>query len=126
MNPDSGMVVIQPSTGNVLAIASNSKTVAGLAYHATRAPGSTFKTVTASALMSGGHEDHRQRRLHADREAWAPRSTTTTRAWPTASPGATLLSAYEQSCNTSFVNASLAHLKSDDRACRTRRRTSSG
>ncbi|ACU75505.1 penicillin-binding protein transpeptidase [Catenulispora acidiphila DSM 44928] len=50
--PLSGMVVLQADTGKILAMASNGP--ADLAYHAARAPGSTFKVVTAEALLRGG------------------------------------------------------------------------
>lgn len=50
--PLSAMVVLQADTGKILAMASNGP--ADLAYHAARAPGSTFKVVTAEALLRGG------------------------------------------------------------------------
>jgi hypothetical protein len=102
--PESGMVVIQPSTGNVLAIASNSKTVAGLAYHATRAPGSTFKTISAAALLQSGMKP-------TDTADCTPVAKVGTQNYhndeglKNGFAGATLTTAYEQSCNTSFVNS---------------------
>jgi cell division protein FtsI/penicillin-binding protein 2 len=106
--PESGMVVLKPSTGEVLAIASNSKTTAGLAYHATRAPGSTFKTVTAAALMQAGMKPSDA----ADCTATAKVGTQTyhnDEGLKDGFSGATLLTAFEQSCNTSFVNAVTQH-----------------
>jgi hypothetical protein len=106
--PESGMVVIQPSTGNVLAIASNSKTTAGLAYHATRAPGSTFKTITAAALLQAGMKT-------SDPAECTPTAKVGTQTYHNDEglkdgfSGATLLTAYEQSCNTSFVNIVMQH-----------------
>ena len=100
--PDSGMVVIKPSTGGVLAMASNSKTTAGLAYHAIRAPGSTFKTVTTAALLQAG--------LKPSDPAPCPRTSTVgsqtyhnDEGLKNGYPNATLTDAYEQSCNTSYV-----------------------
>jgi hypothetical protein len=110
--PESGMVVIQPSTGNVLAIASNSKTVAGLAYHATRAPGSTFKTISAAALLQSGMKP-------SDGADCSPTAKVGTQTYHNDEglkdgfSGATLTTAYEKSCNTSFVN-SRTHLKGLD------------
>ena len=53
MHPKSAMVVIQPSTGKILAIANN----AGqndFALTAAVAPGSTMKVITSTALISAG------------------------------------------------------------------------
>src|SRR6202012_3780606 len=53
MHPKSAMVVIQPSTGKILAIANN----AGqndFALTAAVAPGSTMKGITSTALLSNG------------------------------------------------------------------------
>ncbi|GAA2059882.1 penicillin-binding transpeptidase domain-containing protein [Catenulispora yoronensis] len=100
--PESGMVVIKPSTGGVLAMAGNSKTTAGLAYHATRAPGSTFKTITTAALMQAGVKP-------SDPAPCPPTSTVGSQTYhnddglKNGYPNATLADAFEQSCNTSYV-----------------------
>ena len=100
--PDSGMVVIKPSTGGVLAMASNSQTTAGLAYHALRAPGSTFKTITTAALLQTG--------LTPSGPAPCPPTSTVgsqtyhnDEGLKNGYPNATLTDAFEQSCNTSYV-----------------------
>jgi hypothetical protein len=100
--PNSGMVVIKPSTGGVLAMASNSQTTAGLAYHALRAPGSTFKTITTAALLQTG--------LKPSDPAPCPATSTVgsqtyhnDEGLKNGYPNATLTDAYEQSCNTSYV-----------------------
>lgn len=100
--PNSGMVVIKPSTGGVLAMASNSQSTAGLAYHALRAPGSTFKTVTTAALLQTG--------LKPSDPAPCPATSTVgsqtyhnDEGLKDGYPNATLTDAYEQSCNTSYV-----------------------
>ena len=106
--PNSGMVVIKPSTGEILAIATNNANNTKMAYTATRAPGSTFKTVTATALMLGGMQ-------LSDQADCTPTAKVGTEVYhndeglANGFSGATLLTAYEQSCNTSFVNATIAH-----------------
>lgn len=100
--PNSGMVVIKPSTGGVLAMASNSQTTAGLAYHAIRAPGSTFKTITTAALLQTGLTP-------SDAAPCPPTSTVGSQTYhndeglKNGYPNATLTDAFEQSCNTSYV-----------------------
>ena len=106
--PNSGMVVIKPSTGEILAIATNNKNNTKMAYTATRAPGSTFKTVTATALMLGGM----QLTDSADCTATAKVGTEVyhnDEGLKDGFTGANLLLAYERSCNTSFVNATIGH-----------------
>jgi len=100
--PDSGMVVIKPSTGGVLAMAGNSQSTAGLAYHALRAPGSTFKTITTAALLQTG--------LTPSDPAPCPATSTVgsqtyhnDEGLKNGYPNATLADAFEQSCNTSYV-----------------------
>ncbi|MEY9891835.1 hypothetical protein ABIA31_005507 [Catenulispora sp. MAP5-51] len=106
--PNSGMVVIKPSTGEILAIATNNKNNLKMAYTATRAPGSTFKTVTATALLLGGMQ-------LSDTADCTPTAKVGTETYhndeglKNGFTGATLLTAYEQSCNTSFVNATIGH-----------------
>jgi hypothetical protein len=106
--PNSGMVVIKPSTGEILAIASNAKDNPKLAYMATRAPGSTFKTVTSTALLVAGMK-------LTDPADCTPTATVGSQTYhndeglANGFSGANLLTAYEMSCNTSFVNAALGH-----------------
>ncbi|GAA1997665.1 penicillin-binding transpeptidase domain-containing protein [Catenulispora subtropica] len=106
--PNSGMVVIKPSTGEILAIASNAKDNPKLATMATRAPGSTFKTVTSTALLLAGMK-------LTDPADCTPTVTVGSQTYhndeglANGLSGANLLTAYEMSCNTSFVNAALGH-----------------
>jgi len=98
------MVVIKPSTGEILAIASNDTDNPKLATMATRAPGSTFKTVTSAALLMSGMKPSDS----ADCPATLKVGSQTYHnddGLKNGLPGATLLTAYEQSCNTSFANA---------------------
>jgi hypothetical protein len=116
--PDSGMVVIKPSTGEVLAMAANSKDNPKMAFMATRAPGSTFKTVTSTALLLAGMKLSDP----ADCTATAQVGTQTyhnDEGLKDGFSGANLLTAYEKSCNTSFVNAVLSHNLANDTLAKT-------
>jgi cell division protein FtsI/penicillin-binding protein 2 len=91
-------------TGAILAMASNDTTLTTLAYHATRAPGSTFKTISSAALLQAGMKT-------TDAAECTPTAKVGTQNYHNDEglkdgfSGATLLTAYEQSCNTSFVNS---------------------
>ncbi len=52
--PDAAVVAIQPSTGDVLAVANNPAGGYDKALLGTYAPGSTFKVITASTLLTTG------------------------------------------------------------------------
>ncbi len=52
--PNSSMVVIQPSTGNILAVANNPPGGLDIAMVGKYAPGSTFKTVTTTLVLNKG------------------------------------------------------------------------
>ncbi|GAA1917284.1 penicillin-binding transpeptidase domain-containing protein [Streptantibioticus ferralitis] len=52
--PDAAVVAIQPSTGGVLAVADNPAGGYNKAMMGTYAPGSTFKVITASTLLTTG------------------------------------------------------------------------
>jgi hypothetical protein len=52
--PNSSMVVIQPSTGDILAIANNPPNGLDTAMLGKYAPGSTFKTITTTLLLNAG------------------------------------------------------------------------
>ncbi len=51
---NSSMVIIQPSTGNILAIANNPPNGLDTAMLGKYAPGSTFKTITTTLLLNSG------------------------------------------------------------------------
>ncbi|HEU5427089.1 MAG TPA: penicillin-binding transpeptidase domain-containing protein [Actinocrinis sp.] len=52
--PNSSMVVIQPSTGNILAVANNPPNGLDTAMVGHYAPGSTFKTITTTMVLNKG------------------------------------------------------------------------
>ncbi|OLZ66334.1 hypothetical protein AV521_27845 [Streptomyces sp. IMTB 2501] len=52
--PDASVVAVQPSTGDVLAVAMTPAKGFDKAFQGTYAPGSTFKVITASTLLESG------------------------------------------------------------------------
>ncbi|MFE9425173.1 penicillin-binding transpeptidase domain-containing protein [Kitasatospora sp. NPDC006697] len=107
-----GMVAIEPSTGNVLAMANAPATGQNLAFLGQTAPGSTMKIVTATALLEAGID---------------PNATMPCPA--TISPGTTYKNDFDgdfndytfaqdfaKSCNTAFIKQGLTSLKSGDLA----------
>lgn len=101
-----GLVALQPSTGQVLAAAS-SPAADGLdmATAAALAPGSTFKVVTALALLRAGHTPASV--LHCtDGALVGGRSIGNYPGYPTAHLGEiTLTETIAQSCNSALINA---------------------
>lgn len=105
-HPNGGMVVIQPSTGHILGMASNDPGITSLAYKAARAPGSTFKVITTALALQRGLSV-------TDPVKCGPKATvedkdiTNDSSLANGIPNATLKEAFEQSCNTAFVNLAL-------------------
>ena len=100
MHPKSAMVVIQPSTGKILAIANN----AGqndFALTAAVAPGSTMKVITSTALLSNGV-------LSASSPVACPSAFTVTGITyhndqnESEPPGTPFSTDFAQSCNNAF------------------------
>jgi len=104
--PNSAMVAIQPSTGNILGMAANATGITSLAYKATRAPGSTFKVITTALALQLGLKT-------TDPVKCTPKATvegldiTNDHSLANGIPNATLKDAFEQSCNTAFVNLAM-------------------
>ncbi|WP_370353090.1 penicillin-binding transpeptidase domain-containing protein [Catenulispora sp. EB89] len=103
---NAGMVAIQPSTGDILGMASNDAGIPSLAYKAARAPGSTFKVITTALALQQG--------LTASTPVKCTSSATVEGKPITNDPSlangianAHLKDAFEQSCNTAFVNLAL-------------------
>jgi hypothetical protein len=101
MHPKSAMVVIQPSTGKILAIANN----AGqndYALTAAVAPGSTMKVITSTALLSSGA-------LTANTPVACPKAYTITGITyhndqgESEPPGTPFSTDFAQSCNNAFT-----------------------
>jgi cell division protein FtsI/penicillin-binding protein 2 len=96
-HPDSAMVVIRASTGAILAMASQG--AADLAYHAERAPGSTFKVVTAEDLLRNGLTPDSPAPCPAKDPTYGVTNDDTALTKSTA----TLRYGFVNSCNTSFT-----------------------
>jgi hypothetical protein len=100
LNQQSSMVVLQPSTGNILAIANND---GGLdnALMAQIAPGSTMKVVTSAAMLSKG--------MSMNSDVGCPRSLTVQGAVTHNSDGESrpsdtpLIDDFAASCNNAFA-----------------------
>jgi hypothetical protein len=105
--PNSGMVAIQPSTGNILGMASNDPTFPSLSYKAARAPGSTFKVITTALALQQGLSVGQKVNCspNATVEGQIINNDSSLRNGLPA--GATLTDAFEQSCNTAFVHLAL-------------------
>lgn len=103
--PNAAVVVLRPSTGEVLAVASKPGNGFNRALNGMYPPGSTFKIVTATALLTGG--------LTPDSPASCPEvATVNGRAFRNAE-GAALgdipfRRAFFESCNTAFVQLAAA------------------
>jgi hypothetical protein len=104
--PDSGMVAIQPSTGDILGMASHSTASSTLAYWAARAPGSTFKVITTALALQQGLKTTDQVKCTANAVVEG-KPISNDSGLANGIQGATLKDAFEQSCNTAFVNLAL-------------------
>lgn len=99
--PEASLVVIQPSTGHILAVANHRKDGYNAAMTGNRAPGSTMKIVTAAMLLDRGL-------VAADKPAectkevvWGGRTFHNLDNF--ALPGATFATSFAKSCNTAFI-----------------------
>lgn len=100
--PGASVVVLKPSTGEILAMANAGGGEFNTAAQGRQAPGSTFKIVTAAALLEAGLAT-------PDQATGCPATATVPgrtfhNAHGDALPGATLREAFAKSCNTTFVS----------------------
>jgi cell division protein FtsI/penicillin-binding protein 2 len=114
--PQSGLVVLRPSTGDILAIANSPATGTDRALLARLAPGSTMKVITSTALLAAGVTPPQV----------VPCSNTITvngktfhNAEGIVSGNLTLTNDFAKSCNTAFI--SLRDRIGDDALTRTAR-----
>ncbi|MCP9944109.1 penicillin-binding protein [Streptomyces somaliensis] len=99
--PESSVVAIKPSTGEVRAVANNRKDGWNAAFLGRQAPGSTMKIVTAALLLEKGL-------VAADRAAQCPaeamyQGTTFRNLDGFSIDGGTFRESFARSCNTAFV-----------------------
>lgn len=108
---DAAIVVLRPSSGEVLAVADRLKEAS--AFHSLFPPGSTFKVITASALLAAG--------LDPVTEVGCPPSYTipegrtfTNAGGGSAADTTTFLQAFAISCNTAFAEQATTRLTPAD------------
>lgn len=105
-HPNGAMVVIRPSTGYILGMASNDPGITSLAYKAARAPGSTFKVITTALALQQGLSVTAPVNCSAKATVEGKDITNDT-SLASGIQNATLKEAFEQSCNTAFVHLAL-------------------
>ncbi|MCX4750792.1 penicillin-binding transpeptidase domain-containing protein [Kitasatospora sp. NBC_01287] len=95
-----GLVAVEPSTGDILAVANAPAAGFNEAFLAGLAPGSTMKVITAAALLEAGDTP--------GTPVACPSSTNSPKLWtndePGSFPGYTLADDFAHSCNTAFIN----------------------
>jgi hypothetical protein len=96
----SGVTALDTRTGGVLAVAFHPATGQNIAFNVRQAPGSTFKIVTATALLKSGLTPHSPAKcISGSNVANGKPYTNVTRD----KPSATLDWDFAQSCNTGFI-----------------------
>ncbi|AZM49070.1 hypothetical protein DMB38_27725 [Streptomyces sp. WAC 06738] len=101
LGKSASIVAIDPGTGRVLAVADSPDTGESHALTGRFPPGSTFKTVTAAALLDGGLAAGD--RVPCPAAAHVAGQRFENQGEFDLPPGATFAEAFAQSCNTAFV-----------------------
>ncbi|MFH9347647.1 penicillin-binding transpeptidase domain-containing protein [Kitasatospora sp. NPDC017646] len=101
------LVAVQPSTGNILAMAYAPQGGFNRAVGGGQAPGSTMKVITSAALLEAG--------VTPDTAAPCKETTNSPRTWHNDEPGShpdyTLSDDFIHSCNTGFIDKGLEKLQ---------------
>lgn len=97
------LVAIKPSNGDILAVANRPGGGFNRALVGTYPPGSTFKVVTAAALLEAGLRPSDV--LECPRFAWVEGYRFTNQDEFTLPSGSTFQDAFARSCNTAFIEA---------------------
>ncbi|MEV0528339.1 penicillin-binding transpeptidase domain-containing protein [Streptomyces sp. NPDC050439] len=99
---DSSVVAVQPSSGEVLAVANNRNDEFNAAFEGKMAPGSTMKIVSAAMLIDKGVTKASGPAPCPDTATW---QSNTIQNLPGLAPNenATLADSFARSCNTAFV-----------------------
>ncbi|MEU8588346.1 penicillin-binding transpeptidase domain-containing protein [Streptomyces sp. NPDC048664] len=100
--PESSVVAVRPSTGEVLAVANHRKDGFDAAFEGRVAPGSTMKIVSAAAAIDNGVTTMNGPAPCPDSAVWQSQTFHNLTGLE-ADEGATLADSFRRSCNTAFV-----------------------
>ncbi|MFD7294778.1 penicillin-binding transpeptidase domain-containing protein [Streptomyces sp. NPDC059897] len=103
--PDSSVVALQPSTGEVLAVANEAKGEFNAAFQGGSAPGSVMKIVSAAALIDNGVTSANGPAPCPDSAVALSQSFHNLKGLRP-NEGATLADSFARSCNTAFIKLS--------------------
>ncbi|MGW0824085.1 penicillin-binding transpeptidase domain-containing protein [Streptomyces sp. NPDC002845] len=99
---ESSVVAVQPSTGDVLAVANNRKDGFNAAFLGTVAPGSTMKIISAAMLIDKGLTSSAGAAPCPPDAMWDGQTFHNIEGM-TPNPNATLSESFARSCNTAFI-----------------------
>ncbi|WP_326582201.1 penicillin-binding transpeptidase domain-containing protein [Streptomyces sp. NBC_00481] len=101
---ESSVVALQPSTGQVLAVANNREDGFNAAFQGELPPGSTMKIVTAAMLIDNGVTSMNGPAPCPDTATWMSQTFKNLPGLKAdETPNATLAKSFTQSCNTAFI-----------------------
>ncbi|MGW5633350.1 penicillin-binding transpeptidase domain-containing protein [Streptomyces sp. NPDC003832] len=100
--PESSVVAVKPSTGEVLAVANHRGDAFNAAFEGQVAPGSTMKIITAAMLIDNGVASMNGPAPCPDSATWQSQ-TFGNLPGLAANEGATLADTFMRSCNTGFI-----------------------
>ncbi|MFD9108766.1 penicillin-binding transpeptidase domain-containing protein [Streptomyces bottropensis] len=102
--PESSVVAVQPSTGQVLAVANHRDDSFNAAFQGELPPGSTMKIVTAAMLIDNGVTSMNGPAPCPATATWMSQTFKNLPGLkPDETPNATLANSFERSCNTAFI-----------------------
>jgi Penicillin binding protein transpeptidase domain/NTF2-like N-terminal transpeptidase domain len=99
---ESSVVAVQPSTGEVLAVANHRKDAFNAAFKGTLAPGSTMKIITAAMLIDNGVTSMNGPAPCPPTATWQSQTFKNITGMKP-DEGATLADSFMRSCNTAFI-----------------------
>ncbi|MGW6752257.1 penicillin-binding transpeptidase domain-containing protein [Streptomyces sp. NPDC055006] len=99
---ESSVVAVQPSTGQVLAVANHRQDGFNAAFQGEQAPGSTMKVITAAMLIDNGVASVNSPAPCTDTATWQSQTFHNLPGMK-ANEGANLADSFARSCNTAFV-----------------------
>ncbi|NUV56476.1 penicillin-binding protein [Streptomyces coelicolor] len=100
--PESSVVALKPSTGEVLAVANNRGDGFNAAFQGQVAPGSTMKIITAAMLIDNGVTSMNGPAPCTDTAVWNSQTFKNLTGMEP-NEGATLANSFLRSCNTAFI-----------------------